>query len=138
MPSDLIRYQELICECRPDWIIETGGGGGTTWFLSDVCNLIEHGRVYPVKENASRNIPQLQGSVMAILDSDVYDETYMREEIASYAPLVSTGQHLIVCHTDRADWGAAPALEAYLNLNPYMFSRKDGPPPSLCTYLERL
>lgn len=137
LPSDLLRYQEIIFSTMPDWIIETGGGAGTTWFLSDVCNLIEYGRVYPVKEDSLRNVPRLEGSVMAILDSDVYSEEHMAAEIRAYAPLVSRGYYLVVCHTDRSDWGAAPALEAYLKSNPQLFVRQTVASPSLCTYLVR-
>ena len=41
---------------RPDWIIETGtGGGGRAFFLATICDLIDHGRVisiddYPVEK----------------------------------------------------------------------------------------
>lgn len=137
LPSDLVRYQEIIYSTMPDWVIETGGGGGTTWFLSDVCNLLEHGRVYPVREDSLRNVPSLRGSVMAILDSDVYDPAHMLAEMRLYAPLVSRGHYLVVCHTDREDWGSAPALAEYLNDNPDMFFRQPAPDQSLCTYLVR-
>ena len=45
-PTDLMAYQELIASVRPDWIIETGtGGGGRAFFLATICDLIDHGRV---------------------------------------------------------------------------------------------
>jgi cephalosporin hydroxylase len=55
-PTDLMVYQELIAQVRPDWIIETGtGGGGRAFFMATICDLIEHGRVlsiddYPVQQ----------------------------------------------------------------------------------------
>ena len=137
LPNDLIRYQEIIFRDMPDWIIETGGGSGTTWFLSDVCNLIGHGRVYPVREDSLGNVPALEGPVMVILDSDVYSEEHMYAELRAYAPLVSRSQYLVVCHTDRSDWGAQPALARYLDENSEMFMRNSSPDPSLSTYLIR-
>ena len=138
LPHDLIRYQEIIYERRPDYIIETGGGGGTTAFLRDVCGLANHGFVVAVEAYSLKRIPKVRGTTMAILDSDVYSETHMRKEIELYAPLVTPGQILVVCHTDREDWGSAPALSGYLANNPGMFRVEEAPALSLCTYLERL
>lgn len=136
-PADLIRYQEIIFRERPQTIIETGGGRGTTAFLRDVCKLLDSGEVIPVQEDSLRNVPHPEGTTMAILDSDVYSETHMREEIELYAPLVSLEHRLVVCHTDRQDWGAAPALAEYLANNPGVFEQEPGPPDSLCSYLVR-
>lgn len=131
-PADLIRYQELIWEHRPDWVIETGGGGGTTGFLID----LGISWVWTTQDSLAE-VPDLSGTVMAILDSDVYSLEHMRAEIAAYAPLVTEGQHLIVCHTDRPDWGARPALAEYLANNQGMFTEEQAPVGSLCTYLRR-
>ena len=57
-PTDLMAYQELVARVRPDWIIETGtGGGGRAFFLASICDLLDHGRVlaiddYPVPKRA--------------------------------------------------------------------------------------
>lgn len=137
-PADLIRYQEILFRDRPQVVIETGGGRGTTAFLRDVCTWLGNGKVIPVQEDSLRNVPRPEGTTMAILDSDVYSETHMREEIGLYAPLVSLGHRLIVCHTDRQDWGAAPALAGYLASNPGVFEQESGPADSLCSYLRRV
>jgi cephalosporin hydroxylase len=137
LPHDLLRYQEIIVERRPDWVIETGAGGGTTAFLRDVCGLVNHGFVVAVEKDSLARIPSLRGTVMAILDSDVYSQEHMAAEIAAYAPLVTTGHMLVVCHTDRPDWGAAPALTDFLANNSSMFREEQAPPLTLCTYLER-
>jgi cephalosporin hydroxylase len=50
-PNDLMAYQELIVRVRPDWIVETGsGGGGRASFLATICDLIDHGRVLSVDD----------------------------------------------------------------------------------------
>lgn len=138
-PSDLIRYQEIIHYRRPDWVIETGGGGGTTRFLRDVCRLAGHRqKVLGIGPNSLDRIPAVTGSVMVILDSDVYSYTHMTREIEAYAPLVTREQMLVVCHTNRTDWGSHPAVTSYLSEHQEMFREEMPPPLSLCTYLERL
>lgn len=142
LPSDLFRYQEIICDRRPRWIIETGPGeGGTTRFLQDVCDQVGGGFVLGIRNSladASEIKPLLKrGSLMAILDSDVYSRAHMQAELAVYAPLVTKGQFLVVCHTDREDWGARPALQDYMR-GRTDFVEHLAPNPSLCSYFERM
>ncbi|HYH60783.1 MAG TPA: CmcI family methyltransferase [Solirubrobacterales bacterium] len=48
-PTDLLAYQELVCQVRPEWIVETRtGAGGRALFLASVCELTGHGRVLSV------------------------------------------------------------------------------------------
>ena len=48
-PTDLLAYQEIIAEVRPDWIIETGtGDGGRALFLASICELVGHGQVLSI------------------------------------------------------------------------------------------
>jgi cephalosporin hydroxylase len=47
--GDLVAYQELLSEVRPDWIVETGTrDGGRALFLATICDLLGHGRVVSV------------------------------------------------------------------------------------------
>ena len=42
---------------RPDWIIETGtGGGGRALFLATICDLIDHGRVLSIDDYPVPNL----------------------------------------------------------------------------------
>lgn len=131
--SDLWRYHELLVERRPDFVLETGSGeGGTTAFLEDVCKLQRHGQVIGIEGDsllaAKRIREHVRGaSVMAILDSDVYNAAHMLAELFAYAPLVTVDQTLIVCHTDRPDWGSAPALARYLEAHPSEFEKDEEP-----------
>lgn len=130
--------QQLIVATRPDWVIETGGGAGTTRFLTDVCELIGYGRVVPISEDSLGNAPRwLDGDIMVICDSDVYSEQHMLDEIRLYAPLVTEGCYLVVCHTDRSDWGAAPALARYL-AERNEFEVTEPPAPTMNSYLRRI
>ena len=143
LPSDLFAYARLIHETQPDFIIETGSGdGGTTQFLRDVCQLEAHGTVIGISKDslAWAKSAGLEGSVMAILDSDVYSAKHMRDELEAFAPLVTRGQHLIVCHTDRADWGSGVALTSYLSEHGAEFEQSPEPVPTLNPggYLRRI
>lgn len=58
-PTDLVVYQELIATVRPDWIVETNtGGGGRTFFLASVCDLVGHGRVVSIDVEAAPKLPE--------------------------------------------------------------------------------
>ncbi|MGH9025873.1 MAG: CmcI family methyltransferase [Acidimicrobiia bacterium] len=60
-PTDLLAYQELIEQVRPDWVIETGAGdGGRAWFLASICDLVAHGRVLSIDKRLSKDLPQHQ------------------------------------------------------------------------------
>lgn len=46
LPEDLIRLQEVICEVRPDVIVETGvAHGGSLVFYASLCKAMDRGRV---------------------------------------------------------------------------------------------
>ena len=48
-PTDLIAYQQLLADVRPDVVIETGAAdGGRSLFLASMLDLIGHGRVVAV------------------------------------------------------------------------------------------
>lgn len=124
-PLDLWIYQEIICEVKPDIIIETGTAhGGSALFLASMCDLINHGRVVTidVRELPSRpehkRIKYLIGSsvaeqiaaevrglidasdrVMVILDSD-HSAEHVLQELNIYSPMVTAGSYLIVEDTN--------------------------------------
>ena len=49
MPEDMVRLQELVCQVKPDVIVETGvAHGGGQVFLASLCRLVGKGRVIGV------------------------------------------------------------------------------------------
>jgi cephalosporin hydroxylase len=124
-PNDLIVYQEIITQCRPELIIETGTRwGGSALFLASICDLLGRGRVITVDVEEFDNRPNhdrieymrgsstdpelfsnvkkiadLSSSVMVILDSD-HTERHVSRELDMYADIVSVGQYLIVEDTN--------------------------------------
>lgn len=63
-PLDLWVFQEIIYDTKPTLFIESGtGGGGTTWFIANIFDLIGAGRVITIdnkivrEEQRKRNPP---------------------------------------------------------------------------------
>jgi len=48
-PTDLLAYQQIITDVRPDWVVEVGtGDGGRALYLASMCELAGHGQVVSV------------------------------------------------------------------------------------------
>ena len=48
-PLDLWVFQEIIFECRPDFIIEVGfHWGGSTLFFAHICTVMQHGEILSI------------------------------------------------------------------------------------------
>lgn len=124
-PLDLWVYQEIICEIKPDIIIEAGTAhGGSALFLASMCDLVKVGRIVTIDTRELPGRPQherikyLVGSsvadeiveevssfikpderVMVILDSD-HSAPHVLRELEIYSRLVTTGSYLIVEDTN--------------------------------------
>lgn len=128
-PLDLWVYQEILCEVRPDVIIETGTAyGGSALFLASMCDLLRNGRVVTIdiaptmghgpERPTHPRITYLTGSstspesidrvknllsgnetIMVILDSD-HSRDHVLEEMRIYGQFVSEGSYLIVEDTN--------------------------------------
>jgi cephalosporin hydroxylase len=124
-PLDLWVYQEILCEVRPDVIVESGTyRGGSALFLASVCDLLGHGRVVTIDPHEYGERPQhprityVRGSSTApdtltqvrarvtgderglvVLDSD-HAAAHVLEELRMYGPLVAVGSYLIVEDTN--------------------------------------
>jgi cephalosporin hydroxylase len=135
-PGDVWVYQEILCELRPDWIIETGTNwGGSAYYLASICELLGHGQVITIDIDAKPDPPQherisyLAGSStgsdvlgqvkamtqaastrMVILDSD-HSYEHVSDELAAYSELVTPGSYLIVEDTNIAGHPVLRGLE---------------------------
>jgi cephalosporin hydroxylase len=124
-PLDLWMYQEIICEQRPDVIIETGTAfGGSALFLASICDLIGTGRVLSIdvddvpgkptherityllgSSTAEEILTQVRGmlwegaTVLIILDSD-HRKTHVLEELHCYSSFVRESGYIIVEDTN--------------------------------------
>jgi cephalosporin hydroxylase len=122
--TDLVTYQEILTEVRPDWVIETGTQeGGRAYFLATVCELLGHGEVISVANHprqgrpthprlryliAPPHEPPAREMVTAIVGSEPHAVVILgsrtrrdriRREFESFAPLVPIGSYIIVEHT---------------------------------------
>jgi len=124
-PLDLMIYQEMIHELKPDLIIEAGtADGGSAYFMACMMDLLQHGKIMtidivdsPLRPKHPR-IEYLMGSstspeivakiknaihpgdkVMVVLDSD-HSKAHVLKEMTLYGPMVTKGSYMIVEDTD--------------------------------------
>lgn len=118
-PADLVIYQQVIFENRPDFIIETGTKwGGSASYFGDICKLVGNGQVISI-DVAPRATPPHErvtyltgnsidrklvekvkgmvgnGKVMVVLDSK-HTENHVKWELFLYSKLVTPGQYIVV------------------------------------------
>jgi cephalosporin hydroxylase len=122
--TDLVTYQEILAEVRPDWVIETGSqGGGHALFLASICDLLGHGRVISVTRrhdlkgtqhqrlqyvSAAPHTPEARDLVCKVVGDAPHAVVILgsrtrrdrtRREFELFAPFVPVGSYLIVEHT---------------------------------------
>lgn len=153
-PTDLAIYAEILHRNRPDIMIECGTfHGGASIFMADVCEGVtvhtidlrpadqyaDHVTVRPPHPQVtywtgSSTDPDLHAeivaeipdgaTVMVVLDSD-HTRQHVTRELDLWAPLVSSGQYLVVEDTNLGGrpvvpgWGPGPheAVQAFLQAN---------------------
>lgn len=109
-PDDLFNFAELVHQVHPWMIVEVGpGDGGTALFLGAVCQSVV------LSVDKGDPVPMTQPRTLAILDGDVYDRPSVSKDLETY---ILNAQWIVVCHTNRDDWGAAPALADWLPQHP--------------------
>lgn len=143
LPTDLMTYQEIITEVRPELVIETGTFcGGSARFMQAILALLGYGgQVLSIDVGRHPDLvvtpgvtywvggesvePELVEKVTAmasdkrtlvLLDSD-HSTDYVRRELDAYAPRVSLGSYLIVADTHFTN-GPKEALAQWLPAHP--------------------
>jgi len=152
-PCDLWIYQEIICEKKPDIIIETGTlNGGSALFMANICDVLNNGIVMTIDINSKpRNIDSFPNhsrieyivgsstneeifskmkrfvynkNVMVILDSN-HSYNHVFRELELYSSLVTSGQYLIVEDTDSEYFGGNSKSEALKALTDFLENNND-------------
>jgi cephalosporin hydroxylase/glycosyltransferase involved in cell wall biosynthesis len=121
VPLDLWIYQEILCEQRPDVIVETGTAmGGSALFMANVCELIGNGVVVTIDVRADDGRPQhsriryvsgsstdpevvadveallpRSGKALVVLDSD-HSHDHVLDELRIYQDFVPVGGYMVV------------------------------------------
>lgn len=118
-PSDMFIYHDIICQTRPDYLVECGTKmGGSAYFFATTMDVLNTGQVITIDirghlppkhpritslkgPSTSRGIifdvtERVAGCrVMVSLDSD-HSKDHVLEELRLYAPLVSVGCYLVL------------------------------------------
>jgi cephalosporin hydroxylase len=124
-PMDMWILQEIIWECRPNWIVECGTHqGGSALFFASICDLVGQGQVITIDVMHRNHLPEhsriiyLTGSstahetfetvsrltghsssVLVVLDSD-HRYPYVIQEMNLYSQIVTLDQYLVVEDTN--------------------------------------
>ncbi|WP_333674862.1 CmcI family methyltransferase [Glutamicibacter sp.] len=124
-PMDLMVLNEILWECQPDLVIETGTHfGGSALYMADVMDKIGHGYVCTIDIVDEPGLPKhdrihyircassvdelvvnevhlraQKPRVMVVLDSN-HSYTHVKRELECYAPMVTKGQYLVVEDTN--------------------------------------
>jgi cephalosporin hydroxylase len=127
-PLDFWIYQEILWECRPDFIVEIGNfRGGSTLALAHTCDLLRNGKILAIDTNHDqissevRGHPRIKlitgdacdvlsrvrravpkGASVMVMDDSVHTYEHTLKVLNAYADLVSVGNYFIVedgiCH----------------------------------------
>lgn len=120
-PMDIMTYQEIIFETRPDVIIECGTyKGGSALFYAHMLDILGNGKVISIDINEEKDAPMHDritylfnvssidpelfklvkslikptDKVMVVLDS-CHEAAHVYEELKLYSPLVTKGLYLV-------------------------------------------
>lgn len=127
--TDLITYQEIVADVRPDWIIEVGAAvAGRTALLASVLDGLDHGQIVTVSTQPSEDryhhprltyvepqstsvataeaVRAITGGTqqaVVILASRTRRDAALRE-FEAFAPFVGQGSYLVMEHTMLNGW----------------------------------
>lgn len=152
-PMDVWVYQEMLWDLRPTLLIETGTAyGGSALFFANMMDRRGDGRVISIDIEPAEKLPSHprvtfvtasstdpsvvstittlakdHARVMVVLDSD-HSKAHVLQELEAYAPLVTSGQFLVVEDTNidqrpiARGWmggeGPGKAVDAWLPQHP--------------------
>jgi cephalosporin hydroxylase len=139
-PTDMWTYQELICEIKPDLIIETGSyRGGSALFMRDILNMVHpSGRIisididdktisekakvpgiefYKGSSVADETLVHVKATIKAyncervmVILDSDHSEPHVSKELDLYSPLVTVGSIIIIEDTSPQNNDPGPKL----------------------------
>jgi cephalosporin hydroxylase len=98
LPDDMIRYQEVIFELKPDVIVETGvAHGGLLVYAASLCRLIGKGRVIGVDiEIRPQNRARLETHPLKSLMTLIEGSSTAPDVVAQVGSLIKPGECVLV------------------------------------------
>lgn len=119
-PFDLLIYQEILWDTRPDLIVECGTSeGGSALFFAGICELMRHGNVFTIDQHqylrplhpgiiwacgdvfdpkilaAVQEMQDHGRRIMVVLDDD-HHKGHVLKEMETYGKFVSQGCYMVV------------------------------------------
>jgi cephalosporin hydroxylase len=119
LPHDILRYQELIWQVRPDVIVETGvAHGGSLLLSASLCRLAGNGRVIGVDiEIRPANRAAIEGHIMGDLITLIEGSSIDPGVVRSVFDQIRPGETALVSlDSNHAKSHVAAELEAYFSL----------------------
>ena len=138
-PLDLLIFEELIFNTKPNIIIETGTKvGGSALFFANICDIIGDGEIITIDIDGESKVPRhgrityLWGSstdeavvhflqpiikdkkVMVILDSN-HSKEHVLKELEIYSKMVTVGNYLVIEDTNNKE--THEAVQEFLKKN---------------------
>lgn len=117
-PFDYVLYQMVVCELKPDLVIEIGTSeGGTALYIADLMDTIRHGTIHTIDiDNRVSQLTSRHSRVkifqdgwkgydlenakgfpkIMIIDDASHTYTDVLESMRKFSPLVSLGSYFIV------------------------------------------
>lgn len=105
LPDDMIRLQEVICQVRPDVIVETGiAHGGSLIYSASLCQLLGQGRVVGVDiEIRQHNRQAIEAHPLAKYITMFEGSSTAPEVVGKVRQTIKPGERVLVfldsCHT---------------------------------------
>jgi cephalosporin hydroxylase len=119
LPEDLLRVQEVICQVKPDVIIETGvAHGGSLVFYASLCKAIGKGRVIGVDiEIRPHNRQAIEAHELFPLITLVEGNSTAPDIVRQVKSLIKPGETLLVLlDSNHSKQHVLNELEAYRDL----------------------
>jgi len=105
LPEDMVRIQEVICQVKPDVIIETGiAHGGSLIYYASLCEVMKKGRIIDIDiEIRSHNRKGIESHELFSRITLIEMSSSSLETIRQVKDLVKSGETVLVildsCHT---------------------------------------
>ncbi|MGJ0394846.1 MAG: cephalosporin hydroxylase family protein [Methylocystis sp.] len=116
LPDDMIRFQEVVFDLKPDVIIETGvAHGGSLIFSASLCKLIDRGRVIGVDiEIRPKNRARIEQHPLSGMITLLEGSSTAPEIVDKVKDMVRPGDKvLVVLDSDHSYAHVAAELAAY-------------------------
>lgn len=119
VPEDMVRFQEVVTELKPDVIIETGvAHGGSAVYSASLCQMMNHGRVIAIDiEIRPHNRARIEAHPLAHRITLLEGSSTAPDIVSAIGGLVKQGETvLVVLDSNHSYQHVMDELNAYAEL----------------------